>query len=677
MSSAADRTRPFPTTDRALLGWTTAACLVFAAYAGAFLYFFVDDEAIPLVYARNLLRGRGLVYTALEGRAEGYSDFLHVLWSTLILFVTETLHLSRLAPLLIGKGVSFLAALALLVLTARWLRRTGATNAGLAAALAVLALAGPLAVWACSSLETTIFALIAIALAAAVTNGARSAAVILGVLLVLERIDGVVYVAAIVGAALLVGRQRRAAWSMAWPIALVAVAYHVWRWSFFGSLLSEPLAAKVLYRLTGAAHVVVKAADVPYLLALLHLYGLAAAPLLVAAIVLAWRVPAARIAAVALLVLGAYVGIVGDWMFGWRFTVALFPLAAFIVGTAVSRARPAIGWCAAAGVTVWSVFAAGNFLAAYREIEERPIFWTHARLGAPAWLAPYYDLIAASRPLMHEGDRVAYNQAGLLPYLLDLENVDDLGICSRFVAQLPTTDVYYTGVGRYSPLTNQPVLRTAHAYLLYQDVRFLVSPADLLWKANQGTFPDTLLDGYFTRVAFDASKRNVIYRRTGKPADQFRQDPGVFTENLAHPSRLTRASIEGRTIDSRKFGAEFPVLREQRQTFPLTGGVHIVLGFGREDATVSALYIGEVASSGGTITISLFDGAGRQTFARSVAIGAPAAPVYERFDPVAARSATVDFRSDGNHVTLTDLRIEGQSPALRAYLRRALRFPAS
>jgi hypothetical protein len=37
----------------------------------------------------------------------------------------------------------------------------------------------------------------------------------------------------------------------------------------------------------------------------------------------------------------------------------------------------------------------------------------------------------------------------------------------------------------------------------------------------------------------------------------------------------------------------------------------------------------------------------------------------------------VSFRSESNRVTFTDLRIEGQSPALHAYVRRALRFPAS
>jgi hypothetical protein len=35
--------------------------------------------------------------------------------------------------------------------------------------------------------------------------------------------------------------------------------------------------------------------------------------------------------------------------------------------------------------------------------------------------------------------------------MLDLENIDELGICSRFYAQLPTRDVFFTEVGRYAP----------------------------------------------------------------------------------------------------------------------------------------------------------------------------------------------------------------------------------
>ena len=58
---------------------------VFCGYALNFAYFFVDDEAIPFVYANNLLHGPGLVYNPDDGPVEAYSDFLTVWIDTAIL----------------------------------------------------------------------------------------------------------------------------------------------------------------------------------------------------------------------------------------------------------------------------------------------------------------------------------------------------------------------------------------------------------------------------------------------------------------------------------------------------------------------------------------------------------------------------------------------------------------
>ena len=627
----------------------------------------------------------------LEGRVEGYSDFLHVLWSTVLLAVARALGQPHTFPLLVGKAVSFCAGVAIIVVTSRALRRSGVTLAGLVAGLGFLALAGPLAVWSCSSLETATFALLVAAFGFSLVVDQRDqrdqrdrrdrqwVSTALGTAVVLERIDGVLFVFAILFAAWAAEpRRHRELVRVTWPIALVAVMFHLWRYAYFGSLLSAPLTAKVLYRFAGHAQAITKGADEPYLLGFLHLYGLAAAPVFVITAAFAARHAAARMATIALLLLGIYVGVASDWMFGWRFVVALLPFAALIIGVSVGRAPRAIGWCAAVLVLLWSGVAARQFVHAYVDVERRPLFWSDMYRGEGAWLAPYYDLVLASRPLMHAGDRVAYNQAGLLPYLLDLENIDDLGICSRFVARLPTTDVYYTGVGRYSPLTNQPVLRTAHAYLLYQDVQFLIARTDLLWKANGARIPETLLDGFFTLAAVDASSANAIYRRASKPADAYRRDPSLFTENLAHTSGLARASIDSRTIDPTSYGRELPFLREQSGTLASTGDLQLVLGFGRHDVDVSTFYISHITSRvAGTLTLSLVDGAGRETLQRTVAIAAPGTSVLEQFGTVRARSAFVTFHSAGsNRITLTDMRIEGQSPALRDYVRRTLHFPA-
>jgi hypothetical protein len=666
---------------------TAASCLIFAVYAGSFLYFFVDDEAIPLVYARNLLRGRGFVYTVLEGRAEGYSDFLHVLWSAMLLAVGRILRQPHVFPLIAGKAISFGAGVGILIVTARALRRCGVTLAGLVAALGFLALAGPLAVWSCSSLETATFALLVAAFAFSLLVDPldrglfRWGSVALGTAVVLERIDGLLFVAAVLFAAWAVEpRRRRDLALVGWPIAAAAVAYHGWRYVYFGSLLSAPLMAKLFYRLADPGHVLAKTAHVAYLAGFLQLYGVAAAPAFAVAAGLALHERAGRMAAIVLLLLGVYVGVVEDWMFGWRFLVALLPFAAVIIGVAVARAPRAAGWSAAVLVLLWSGVAARRFVSAYANGEGRPIFWSHMHGGERAWLAPYYDLFLISRPLIHPGDRVAYNQAGLLPYLLDVENIDDLGICSPFVAGMPTRDVYFTAVGRYSPLTNQPVLRTAHAYLLYQDVTFLIARTDLLWRANNNQVPDALLDGLFTKVATDASEDNAIYRRTEKPADAYRRNLSSFTENLVHTTRLTRASIDGRALSPAEFGPELPFLRELAETRSVSRDLEIDLGFGRHDADVRALYIGRLTvREPATLTLSLADEWGRETLRRSIKVPAGGTSVFERFEtPARARAVSIKIdTAAGDRVTISDLRLEGQSQALRDYLRRTLRFPPS
>lgn len=673
-----------PLRSRAFAIATVGACLIFAAYAGSFLYFFVDDEAIPLVYARNLLRGRGFVYTVLEGRAEGYSDFLHVLLCTVLLAVRRALGQPHVFPLVVGKAVSFCAGVTIIVATANALRRSGVTLVGLVAALGFLALAGPLAVWSCSSLETVMFALLITAFGFSLLVDQRDhrwAPVALGIAVVLERTDGVLFVFTLVFAAWAAEpRGQRNILRVTWPIVLAAVVFHGWRYAYFGSLLSAPLAAKVLYRLAGPAHAITKESNEAYLRSALHLYGRAAAPALVVAAVFALRHMAGRLAAIALLLLGLYVGVVQDWMFGWRFVVALLPFAAIIIGLSVSRAPRTVGWCAAVLVVLWSGVAARQFVDAYINVERRPIFWSDMHGGEAAWLSPYYNLVVTSRRLMHAGDRVAYNQAGLLPYLLDLENIDDLGICSRFVAALPTTDVYFTGVGRYSPLTNQPVLRTAHAYLMYQSVEFLIARTDLLWRANDNHIPDTLLDGLFTRVALDASEDNAIYRRTSKPADAYRRDASLFTENLAHTTRLTRASIDGEALEPAAFGPELPFLRERAGARSFSRDLEIDLAFGKHDADAYALYIGGITSRlPCTLTLALADESGHETLRRTIEIRPGGTAVLERFAaPARVSSATIKVDAAApDRVTISDMRLEGQSEALRHYLSRTLRFPPS
>ncbi|MEO6239573.1 MAG: hypothetical protein ABIQ52_21465 [Vicinamibacterales bacterium] len=661
---------------------TGVSCALFAAHATAYLYFFVDDEAIPLVFARNLLRGRGFVYTLLEGRTEGFSDFLLVLWSAVVLGVTDALSLSRLSPLLIGKGLSFLAGVGVIYATARFLRSENVSRPGLVAGLGFLALSGPLAVWACSSLEAEIFALVVTAFTGMMLAGVGWRSVALGVTAVLLRLDGPIYVFTIaLAVAAAIPHRRRNALRVIAPIGIATLLFHVWRRWYFHAWLSAPVAAKVLFRLGVTDGAMIKPPDASYVLGFVQSYKVVVIVVAVAALARAWRVPAVRACGVALGVLGLYVEIVGDWMFGWRFLVALLPLIAIVLALSVTRLPKPAAWSAALIVVASSGLASRGFALTYVSLEQRPLFWAKPAAGERAWLGRYYDLVRQARRVMRPGDRIAYNQAGLIPYLLDVENIDDLGICSRFVARLPTTDVFYTGVGRYSPLTNQPAIRTAHAYLLYHDVQFLLSPTDLLERANHRTIPGALLDDRFALVSVDDLGANAIYRRTEKPTGEYRWDPGLFRENVAHLSRVLHASIDGQPIAKDLLGRELPFLRELAATRSFTGAVAIAVTFAERDEDISALFIQTLDSQvASRMTLVLTDEKERETARRIVMVPAGAMTVYEplpRGVRARAMTLTFDVSSGDGRITIADVRLEGQSPALRHYVRRQLSFRAS
>jgi hypothetical protein len=281
---------------------------------------------------------------------------------------------------------------------------------------------------------------------------------------------------------------------------------------------------------------------------------------------------------------------------------------------------------------------------------------------------------------VHPGDRIAFNQAGIVPYVLDAENIDDLGICSDFIAKLPTTDVFYTAVGRYSPLTNEPIIRTAHAYLLYRDVRVLIAPRDLMIKANDRHVPAFVLDGAFERVDAGPLFANVIYRRTDKRVDTFAHDPQAFTENVAHGSRVLRAVIDQRRLTATEAGPHLPFLRELGLAAPFTDWRTYDVAFAQHDEAVATIYVRAVSSRvPGTLTIALRNEAGAEVYRTEQAIGPHNLEVLEAL-PVGTRAAWVslDIRAPGaGEFTLEDVRVVGQSDALGAYVRQRLPFPSA
>jgi hypothetical protein len=221
-------------------------------------------------------------------------------------------------------------------------------------------------------------------------------------------------------------------------------------------------------------------------------------------------------------------------------------------------------------------------------------------------------------------------------------------------------------------------VRTAHAYLLYQGVRLIISPADLLLRANRDRIPDTVIDGFYRRVDVPL-RENRIYARTGKPADRFMQDAAAFTENLAHVSRVLRATIDGRTVAADEFDRRLRFLREQQADETFSGPRQIAITFARHDEDASALYVGALsARHPATVTAALYSETGHEIYRKEIAAQPAATALLEPLPP-GTRAVMLVLSTDGQNdqrLTLADVRLLGQTAALRDYVARTLTFPA-
>ncbi len=676
--------------------WLGLLCAgLFVLHAANYLYFFVDDEAIPYVFAQNLLNGNGLRYNSFEGRVEGYSDFLHVIVAATILTAVRLLDLPKFAVFEVNTVWSLVCGMAITWVTFGMLRRLPGIRApGALAGMSFLVLSGPLAVWSCSSLETAPFALLVTLLVSWtmlppehrppdwLLAGCATAAV-------LTRIDGFVHVGIVIGCALLVAdrsRRRELLFRVVVPCVVVFATYHLWRFWYFGHVVPSPIATKVLYKLHAHAGLLVKGPPENYTRAFLALYGAAPFVALCGAGFFWSRARSIAACGAAAAALTAYLAAVGDWMFGFRFFLPMLPLFALLVAHSVSavthRWRAAAGWLLAVGCVLWFAGVAARFFQTYARLHHTESWLLHPTLDPHLHFARYYALLEQSRPLMRRGERTAYNQAGFVPFMLDLDNIDNLGLCSRFFADMPTTDVYMTEVGRFEPPTNRPVHRAGEAYLLYREPKFLMYPSDLVRNANDNVLPAELLGGYYRFLFLDSVERNVVYVRTDRSVKAFRTEPRRFLENLAHVSHIRQAIVNGGSVARQSVHRAFPWLREGMARITVAGRYSADMTFAESDEAVYEVHVDMLqASQPLTVQVSLQDSSGVVAYAGAVVLEANRAQGLHALLPQAvyARRLHVEATTAGGgsaRLSISDLRVQGQTRALATYIHRTLRFPA-
>ena len=675
-----------PPTDVTSRWWTLAVSLFFLAHATCYLYFFVDDEGITLVYARSLLEGRGLTYAAFEGPVEGYSNFLHILVMAGTLKVVGMTGLDRIWTFVAGGLFSLTCGVALVAVLRGQCHRLGLSLLSTNVAAFALALSGPLALWSNSSLETVPFSLAFMALVATTLPAILRpwATVVAAAVVMLMRVDGALFVSVWLAArfAMADPATRRQIGCRVLPaVAAIALIYVGWRVWYFDEWLTLPLQTKVAHKLFGSAATVVRVDPNGYLGPFGREAGM---PLLLGlgAIVAAgfWRNgPRTGVwtLGIGVIVLLAYVGVVRDWMFGWRFAVPLLAPLALLCAYAVSaieRHRPRLAGVVAVVAIGWACAGAVRFEANYESVLGKRLFWAVPSIDPRHRFGEYYEAYQALKPLVTPGMLIAFHEAGFVPFMLGFENIDMLGLTSRFVGSSPSQDAIYTDVGRYYPLSHEPAHHTVHAYLVYREPALIVVRKTWMKSANRGRIPPEVLGGHY--AVMRETTTFVIYQRTDQAVNPARLRADGFLENLAHPAYADRVAVNGvevpvgvaaEQVPSLVHGGEQTVIVNPRWSLRVDlrdeAPVHEIFVEGTAPAKDVRMEVVIVAAEGGTS--QRFDSIVRAgesiLLRRTLDVRHPAAAVEVRFVSVDGDEARFELRA---------VRIMGQTEDLRDHLER-------
>jgi arabinofuranosyltransferase len=407
-----------------------------------------DDAYVSFRYARNLVRGEGVVYNAGD-RVEGYTNFL---WT---LLAAVPLARGAADPLPFMHAVSaalWAGAFALLLALGTGLWRAGVWAAPLAAL--PLAVHWSFNLWFVSGMETPLVTFCIVAAVAAMTLDPRrhgwapAAASLAAVALIMTRPDGVVVSAALAaGGAVLDGAWllrtragRRALLGAALPVLALLLPYEAWRITYYGALFPNTYYAK-------AAYLPFWSRGLYYLRTYVAIYGLwPFLPLAVLGLGLSAPGAVRRFLLMAVLAGAAtalYVARLGGDFMEWRFLAPVSGVVypAIVVGAAAAathwRGRAA-GWAggAATAALLTAVTLHATTAAQTRMIEDQETIPLLRRYTDPG----RFDWRTAARvfdEVLPRDVHIATTSAGIIPYFCDRPCLDLHGLTDARIGRQP------------------------------------------------------------------------------------------------------------------------------------------------------------------------------------------------------------------------------------------------
>jgi arabinofuranosyltransferase len=432
-----------------------------------------DDFLISERYARNLLRGDGLVFNRGE-RVEGFSDPL------MVLAVCTPLEALGVKPDHLGLTVAAVNgiahALIALVLFARFGGETGRFKLGLVLALAYLTLPHH-AFHARSGLEVYWQALFLLIVLARLRSGGLLFYVALAALPLVHSIDLPLWAGAVVARLWL---ERHRLLSELRPIAastLPLVAYFAFRFAYYHQLFPNT------YYLKSAG----VSAPVLGLRYLLHAAAWMLPVLAVLAVVLVVAKRRATLPAAALAILVpylAFVAKVGGDNFAWyRFVLAIVPALLLLAGDLAREGPRRREGLVAAGVAAQIAVNAFGYVHAHADMLK---------------LRDWDERMAAIGEALHDNTRpeqtVALFAAGHAAYLSDRPVIDMLGKSDPHIARLSPNMSRRVGHQKDDP---------AYVLALHPDFVEMPYTSDALADQDQLRADQKSRWGYFADLALE------------------------------------------------------------------------------------------------------------------------------------------------------------------------------
>lgn len=429
---------------------------------GLSFWFVTDDAFISFRFARNLADGHGLRYNLTsEAPVEGFSNLLWVL-------IAAVVELIRLPPQGVMPLLSFLCGGAVVLVTHRIaVERLNLSVAGGAVAALATAASPIFLIWNTGGLATMAFCLLIILTfdqwVMREEWGSGWTQFILAALLILIRTEGFAWVAVFAVMVAMVsksggGRPIPARTFGAVLLGLVGllVGYWLWRYSWFGDVVSNVTAAKVSseassfvsgrnYLLTLTLELI---APIFYLLGVFRLgAGTSLRVWLLASMAVAFPTYA--------MVVG------GDFMAMGRFVLPSVPFAAMLLGVAVDpwlRRKPNLGHVLGiVGLIVVGILPLYRVYLVPKEVRKSVRFrfnteayrseaeqWGFMRSNSSKWVALGKSMHQVTKP----GDSLVVGAIGAVGYFSEREIFDVFGLVSPSVLQ---SDGSRDSTGKHSP----------------------------------------------------------------------------------------------------------------------------------------------------------------------------------------------------------------------------------